>query len=326
MQQRRIYMPNKKVIKLPVEDRHNGFESFIPLGILEGRESGPTLAVIGGVHASEYVAQDGVARFWESLDPEQISGRVLVVLAADVTALCAHHIYTNPIDGKNLNRTFPGKRDGTLAEVIAYELTEKVISKADAVIDCHGGEFDEYMALYLITSTVGDPEVDRGILDMAMALGVPFIEVGDMNMPAYPWLGRGTADGEALLMGKPGMAIEAGERGIRDKRATAAVVNALQNGLKHLGIMPGTPVPWAGKPVILERGIAIKSTAAGIFEPEVMVGDWIDEGDVFALVREFDGTLLEEIRAPVEGTVLTVISARAIKADGFAGKMGVVRW
>lgn len=319
-------MASKKVVKIPIEDKHNNVKTFIPLGILEGKEPGPTLAVIGGVHASEYVALDGVARLWQSLNPEEISGKVLAVLAADVTAVCAHHIYTNPVDGKNLNRSFPGKKDGTLAEVIAHVLTEKVISKADAVIDCHGGEFDEYMALYLITSIVGDPEVDKRILDMAMALGVPFIEVGDFNNPANPWLGRCTADGEALIRGKPGMAIEAGERGIRDERATAAVVNALQNGLKHLGMMPGEPVPWAGKPVVLERGVVVKSTAAGLFEREVMVGDWIKEGDIFARVREFDGTLLEEIRAPVEGTVLTVISARAIKADGFAGKMGVVRW
>lgn len=317
-------MTSKKVARLPVEDKHNGVTSYIPVGVLEGREPGPTLAVLGGVHASEYVAQDGVYRFWESLDAEEISGSVLVVLAADVTAMCAHHIYTNPVDGKNLNRTFPGKKDGTLTEVIAHVLTRDVIAKADAVIDCHGGEFDETMALYLITSAVSDAEVDARTLDMAMALGFPFVEVGDFNNPAFPWLGRGTSVGEALLMGKPGMALEAGERGVRDERATAAVYHALRNGLRHMGMIPGKPVPWAGKPVVLERGLPIMSTAEGLFEPGVVVGDWIEKGEVFAQVRDFDGTLLEELRAPEEGTVLTVIAARAIKANGFAGKLGIV--
>jgi predicted deacylase len=315
-------MASKRMVKLPIEDVHNDVKSFIPLGILEGKRSGPTLAVIGGVHATEYAAQDGVTRFWESLDPEEISGRVLAVLAADVTAMCAHHMYSNPVDGKNLNRIYPGKKDGTLAEVIAYTLMEEVVAKADAVIDCHGGEFDEYMAFYLITCTKGDPALDKKTLDMAMALGAPFIEVLDAH---GTWLGRGTSQAEAVISGRPGMALEAGERGERDERAIAATFNALQNALKHLGMKPGQPVPWAGKPVRLESGLILKSTVAGLFERQVMVADWIEKDAVFARVRDFDGTLLEEIRAPEAGTVLTVIASRAIKAEGFAGKIGVVR-
>jgi predicted deacylase len=68
----------------------------------------------------------------------------------------------------------------------------------------------------------------------------------------------------------------------------------------------------------------MKSTAGGLFERNVMTGDWVEKGDLFARVLDFDGTTLEEIRAPETGTVLTVIASRAIKAEGFAGKIGVV--
>jgi len=315
-------MASKTFLKLPVEDVHNDVKSFIPLGILEGKGPGPTLAVVGGVHASEYAAQDAVVRFWESLDPEEFSGKVLAVLAADVMAMCVHHIYTNPVDGKNVNRSFPGKKDGTLAEVIAYTLMEEVVKKADAVIDCHGGEFDEHMAPYVITSVKGDVELDKKTLDLAMALGAPFVEVADAS---GDWLGGNTLQGAAVLSGRPGMVIEAGGCGERDERSISVLFNALQNALKHLGMKPGQPVPWAGKSVRLERGLILKSTVAGLFERQVMVSDWIEKDAVFARVRDFDGTLLEEIRAPETGTVLTVIAARAIKADGFAGKIGVMR-
>ena len=314
-------MTDKRVIKLPVEDVHNNVKSFIPLGIVEGKGPGPTLAVIGGVHATEYAAHDGVSRFWDSLDPDDIHGKVLVVLAADVTAMCAHSMYFNPVDGKNLNRVYPGKKDGTLAEVIAHTLMEEVITQADAVIDCHGGEFDEHMAYYLITGIGGDPEVDRKTLSMAMALGVPFVEVVDAT---GTWLGRGTSQAEAVMRGCPGMAIEAGERGERDERAIAATFNALVNALKHLGIKAGQPVPWAGTPVRLKQGLIVKSTEGGLFERQVMTGDWVEKGDLFARVLDFDGTILEEIRAVEAGTVLTVIASRAIKPEGFAGKIGVL--
>jgi predicted deacylase len=315
-------MSGKKVVKLAVKDVHNDVETFIPLGIVEGKGPGPTLAVVGGVHASEYAAQDGVVRFWESLDPAEFSGKVLAVLAADVMAMCAHHMYTNPVDGKNLNRSFPGKKDGTLAEVIAYTLMEEVAKKAGAVIDCHGGEYDEHMAPYVITSVKGDPELDKKTLDLAMALGVPFVEVADAS---GEWLGGNTLQGAAVLSGRPGMVIEAGGRGERDERSIAAIFNALQNALKHLGMKPGQPVPWAGKPVRLDHGALVKSTKAGLFEPMVAVGDWIEKDAVFARVRDFDGTLLEELCASEAGAVITVIAARAIAANGFAGKIGVVK-
>jgi predicted deacylase len=340
---RLVYMAGKRVVKLPVEAvqektsvrtfpanmpetsseavEQETVKTFVPLGIAEGNNPGPTLAVIGAIHASEYAARNSAVRLWKSLDPEELSGTVLVVLAADVMAFCTHHIYTNPVDGKNLNRSFPGKEDGSLAEVLAYTLMEEVVKKADAVIDCHGGEFDEYMAPYVITSTSGDEVLDRKTLDLAYALGIPFIEVVDAT---GEWLGGNTLQGAAVLTGRPGMVFEVGGRGEEDEQDTAAGFNALQNALKHLGMLPGKPVPWGGKPVWLERGIIVKSTEGGVFERSVMVGDWVEKGDVFGRVYDFDGTLLEEIQAEDAGVVLTVISAPAIKPDGFAGKIGVL--
>jgi predicted deacylase len=314
-------MTSKRVVKLPVEDRHNDVKSFIPLGIVEGRQPGPTLAVLGGVHASEYAARNSAVRFWELLDPEEISGRVLVVLVADVTAFQAHHIYTNPIDGKNLNRIYPGDPDGTLSEVIVHTLMEEVISRADAIIDCHGGEFDEYMGFYLIAPLTGEEDVDRKTLALAHALGIPFIETTDAS---GKWMGRGTMQAEAVRRGIPAMAIEVGQRGEEDEQATAAGYNALRNALKHLGMVQGQPVPWAGKPVRLERGHIVLSQEGGVFKRNVMVGDRVEEGDLFGAVYDFDDTLLEEIHTPEAGIVLTVISSPAIRAGGFAGKIGVL--
>jgi predicted deacylase len=120
------------------------------------------------------------------------------------------------------------------------------------------------------------------------------------------------------------MVIEAGGRGDRDARSIALTYNALQNALRHLGMLSGNVVPWAARPVLLEQGLLVKSTELGLFEPEVVAGDWIEKDSVFGRVHDFDGTLLEEILSPGTGTVLTVISARAIAANGFAGKVGVV--
>jgi uncharacterized protein len=321
-------MADKRLVRLPVEDTHNGVETFIPLGILEGKQPGPTLAVISGIHATEYVSQDGAMQFWESLDPEEISGTVLVVLGADMKAMLAHHMWTNPIDGKGMGKAFPGRKDGTLTEVIGYTLWEEVISKSDAVIDCHGGEYSEDMHPYCITCTKGDPELDKRTLDLAMALGVPFVEVVDA---VTSWWGRGGLRSEAVLSGRPAIVLEIGQRGERDPRLISAVNQTLQNALKHLGMKEGNPAFWAGAPVRLKEGFILRATRDGLYEPAVNVGQWIEKGALFGRVLDFDRTLLEEIRAPDAGVVLTVVNARCIEGDrsekrlqGFAGKIGAL--
>lgn len=313
-------MPSKSLIHLPVSDPSSGTETVIPVGTVKNGD-GPVLVVIGGVHGSEYAAHDGVATFWSRLDPAAITGEVRVVLAADVTAMVGHSAYVNPVDGKNLNRVWPGNPDGSLTERIAHTITTQVIAGSDAVIDVHGGEWDEDIDSFVITHKVGDPDLDARTVALAMALGLTYVEVTDAFGPV---LGTGTGSGEAMKGGRPGMTLEAGGAGTRDRRYVMAHVHALENAMRHLGILPGAPVLFDGQPVLLDHGVLIKTTREGLYRPAVGIGDWIEAGGLFAEVLDFEGRVIEEIRVPEAGTVLDVIIARTIKAGGFGGKIGVL--
>jgi predicted deacylase len=314
-------MARKTVTKHTVHDRHNKVETFIPIGVLEGDEPGPTLAVVSGVHATEYAAHDGAAKFWAWVKPEDVRGRIFVVLCADVTAQAAHTMYTNPVDGKNLNRVWPGKEDGTLTEVIAHAITQRVVRHADALVDCHGGEYDEDIDLFTITHSAGNPDVDKRARDLAVACGLPFAEVIDIR--GGP-IGAGTGAGEAIRAGVPAITLECGGRGLKIKRHVLGTFSAIVNAARHVGCLPGEVKPWSGKPVVIDHGIMLRTKEAGIYAPVVTAGAWIEEGALFSRVYDFDGTLLEEIRAPEAGVVLDVIVGRTIKANAFCGKIGVL--
>lgn len=293
----------------------------IPVGVAIGDEPGATLTVIGGVHGTEYAAQDAVARFWSELDPAQLRGRVNVILAADPTAIIGHSAYVSPSDGKNMNRVWPGDPDGTFTERVAHLLTQEYIEDAAAVIDVHGGEWDEDIDCFIITHRSGDADLDTRTVDLAMALGFTYVEVTDADGPV---LGAGTGSGEAVRGGRPGITLEAGGAGERRPEYVDAHVHALWNALRHLEIVEGEPILFDGAPVLLDHGVLMKTTEAGLYVPKVRVGQWVEQGDLFAEVRSFDGELLEELRCPERGTVLDVIIGRAIKAGGFAGKLGVL--
>ena len=314
-------MATKEIVTFEVTDPQHGYTARIPVGVAKGDEDGPCLAVIGGVHGTEYAAQDATVEFWNEIDAAEIKGSVRVVLCADTAALEGHSAYVNPIDGQNLNRVWPGNPDGSLTERIAHTITTEVITHADAVIDVHGGEWDEDIDCFIITHSSGDAELDAKTLDLAMALGFTYVEVTDSNGAV---LGAGTGSGEAVKGGRPALTLEAGGAGLRERRYIDAHKYALQNALRHMGILDEAVIWWDGQPMKLDHGILMKTTKGGIYAPAVSVGQWINEGEVFSRVLDYDGNVLEEVVAPESGTVLDMIIARAIKPGGFGGKIGVI--
>jgi predicted deacylase len=309
-------MPDKRIELVEVRDRHHDHVATVPIGTVEGAGPGRTLGVLAGVHGTEYAAQDAVLRFWHELDPARVVGRLLVVLVADTTALTHKSAYLNPVDGKNLNRVWPGSPDGTLTEVIAHAVTERVVSRCDALVDVHGGEWDEAISAFVITHRTGNEDLDARTLALAVAAGFPYVEVG-------PAEGRGTGSAAAMMAGIPAMTFEAGGEGLAERRYVEAHLQGLRNVGRHLGILPGDLTSWAGAPVVVDHGVMIRTTRAGIVRPAVQLGDWVEAGQVFSEILDFDGTLLETIRAPETGAVIDVITSRGIREGGFAGKIVV---
>ncbi|MCY4622541.1 MAG: succinylglutamate desuccinylase/aspartoacylase family protein, partial [bacterium] len=124
-------MSSKQIVSFDVTDPVNDYTARIPVGVAISDEDGPGLAVIGGVHGTEYAAQDATVEFWNEIDASKMRGSVRVVLCADTAALEGHSAYVNPIDGENLNRMWPGDPNGTLTQRIAHAITTEVISQSD---------------------------------------------------------------------------------------------------------------------------------------------------------------------------------------------------
>ena len=293
----------------------------VPVGTAEGDEPGPTLVVLGGVHGTEYAAQDAVQRFWRSLDPGRLRGRVVVVLSVDPLALVAHSAYVNPVDGCNLNRVWPGRADGTITERITHRLTTEVISGADAVIDVHGGEWDEEIDCFVIAHETPDEDVTARTRALALAVGFPLVE---LTPAAGAVLGAGTSAGEAARQRIPALVLEAGGAGRREPRTLGYFAAALENALRHLGLVDGEVFRYAGEPVVMDHGVMLRSPVEGVLCPHAHLGQWIRAGEVFAEVTTAEGELLHQVVVEESGVVIDVIIARGVRVDGFVGKIAVL--
>ena len=86
----------------------------IPVVVINGTEPGPTLCITGGVHAAEYPALTAVMQTSHQLEPVGLAGAVIAVPVVNPPMFQARAAFLSPIDGLNLNRTFPGKPDGSV--------------------------------------------------------------------------------------------------------------------------------------------------------------------------------------------------------------------
>ena len=115
----------------------------IPIFAVSGTRPGPTLVVTAGVHGAEYASIEAALRLGRTTQPADLRGRLIVAPIVNMPAFRARSIYVCPLDGKNLNRIFPGNPEGSAGERIAYWVFENVIRQGDYFVDLHGGDMIE---------------------------------------------------------------------------------------------------------------------------------------------------------------------------------------
>lgn len=120
----------------------------IPVSVFRGSRPGPVLALLAGMHGYEYSPILALQRLRSQMDPKRLAGTVILVHVSNLPSFLRRTIYYSPVDGKNLNRVFPGKADGTVSERIALALTREVIERADYVVDLHCGDGNEWLRPY----------------------------------------------------------------------------------------------------------------------------------------------------------------------------------
>ena len=122
---------------VPVPGREGEQDPRLPVDLLVGQAHHPCLGLVAGVHGDEYdgiVALQGLA---SDIIPAELQGALLIVPVANPFAFGVGRRRT-PEDAQDLNRVFPGDRDGSLSERLAALLSREILLQADAVFTLHG--------------------------------------------------------------------------------------------------------------------------------------------------------------------------------------------
>ena len=321
----------RHLIKLPGAALAN--DEPRPVISVAGAKSGPVLFVNAGVHGGEYPAIEAVIRLGKTLDPNKISGTVILMPVLNLTAFRTRTPFVCPIDNVNPNRVFPGDPNGSYSEQMTHALISEFVVHADAYIDLHGGDIPEALVPFVICRSeagLSDSKarnVTARSKEIAMAFGVPYVLA--VSKPVQPSKGS-SSYAAAAEKGVPSILAEAGGVGQMQEEAAELLVQGVINVMGHLGMIAEelphlNPLPDKGEEggaTLLTKFEWVYTKSAGVWYPKVSPGDVVKEGEQIGTVRDLFGDTLEKIISPVNGVILFLTVNPSVIENGLLMGIG----
>ena len=293
----------------------------IPVVVVNGAKPGPTLALVSGSHGTEYASIIAVEKLIEQVDPAQVSGKVILIPLVNIGSFEGKVPHLNPVDGKSMNRFYPGKPDGTQTERASYAITRQVIERADYVIDYHGGDLDEDLRPYAYWAKTGKAQFDEITHRMVLAFGLDTI-ILQADRPSDP-ANSHYADTTAATRGKPAITVEAGHAGTVESDDVQKLAQGTLSVLRELKMLPGAPSPIEN-PVWIDHLSTVTSEQPGIFYPLVKRGTFAAAGMKIGYVTDYFGKVIYEARAPEAGVILYICAVPSMAKGGTIASIGHV--
>jgi predicted deacylase len=239
----------------------------------------------------EYASIEGVLRVAQEVEPEGIKGVLILVPVVNTDGFNARAAFINPVDYVNQNRVFPGSVDESLSKRVASCLYENFVSKADALIDSHGGDLTEDIYKYVIIGNTDDVELHKKMMDMASCYDTLYIQTTEIK----------GSSGEALRkFGIPCITPESGTPYPVREEEVAFHHDGIVNVMKYLGMLEGEPEIKAGIPFNPEQA-KFRAERGGLWIQKAAAGERVKEGQVLGDVVDLFGDTLQTVIAPFDG-------------------------
>jgi predicted deacylase len=271
-----------------------------PMVEIRGQRPGPHLCVMAGMHVNEVSSIEAAVQLQRRIAPAHLRGSIAILPILNLPAVSARSQYVCPIDGKNINFSFPGRPEGSFSEALADAILGEWAAEAEVLIDLHGGDLCENVARFSICQMTGDKDHDAAALALARCFDAEIIaalDPAEMAAPGRACTGRARAGRRAVMA-------EAGANGILDPVSTAYHLNGVLNVMTLLGMIEGPPIPPTRDQVVTGRYLWIETPRPGLLHARAEPGMRVAQGQILARIQDVFGDEIAQIPAPAAGLIL----------------------
>ena len=275
-------------IEVPVSRLPTGSWLSIPLEVVAGVKPGPTVWLSAAIHGDEVAGIEIIRRVLAEIRPDQLSGTLIAAPIVNVFGFIEQSRYLP--DRRDLNRSFPGSKRGSLASRLAHLFMSEVVHRADYGIDLHTGSNHRTNLPQIRANLEHQPT-----LGIAQAFAAPVMVHADTR--------DGSLRQAAASRGVPVVVYEAGEPLRFDEQAIELGHQGVLRVLAHLK-MRGKPAGRAAKPLRVEKTSWVRARRAGILRLGVGLGDRVREKQRLGTIADAFGEGPLHVVAPCSGLVI----------------------
>ncbi len=271
-------------LKLPYSRDDSAWGSvMVPITVI-ANGAGPTALLTGANHGDEYEGPIALQELALSLVPDQITGRVIILPMMNIPAF-ASGTRCSPIDGANMNRSFPGDPEGTVTQKICHYIATQLVPLADVVLDFHSGgktlDFLPFAAAHILE----DKRQEAACMAAMQAFNAPYsvrmLEIDNVGM----------FDTEVETQSKVFVTTELGGAGTATAKSVAIARKGIRNLLVHSQILEGdVQISESMQLDMPDEQCFVFSQTAGLVEYMVDLGAVVAEGDLIARIWPSDRT------------------------------------
>lgn len=282
-------------VHLPVTEAANSRPVLLPITIIRGPKEGPTLFLTAAVHGDELNGTAILRELLERIKPAKLSGTLIIIPIVNIMSFVTQSRYLP--DRRDLNRVFPGRARGNMAQRFAFRLFEEVIRLSDFGIDLHTAAEGRENFPHIR----GDLS-NAKVRELARAFS-PYVILDDIGRP-------GTLRRAATERGIPSIVFEGGTANKFERSIVQGGVAGIERLLVKMGMLrKKLKKKKRGFQVIVRKAQWIRAERGGILELKTAPGGLVYRGEPIAEISNPFGRDVHVVPSPITGIVIGVTTS-----------------
>ena len=286
----RIAPGERRTINLPIAKLYTHTSLAMPVQVLHGRQPGPQLFVSAAIHGDEINGVEVIRRLLRLPILERLRGTLVAIPIVNVHGFLDRSRYLP--DRRDLNRSFPGSEQGSLASRIAHLFMSEIVARCQYGVDLHTGAIHR-TNLPQIRANLDDEQT----LHLAQAFAAPVLINANLR--------DGSLRQAALEQGVRMLLYEAGEALRFDEASIRGGVSGLLYVLRALRMLPRPLLRRKPlTPVVARSSSWVRAPESGVLRALVRLGARVERGDLLGVIADAFGEHEVPVVAPADGIIV----------------------
>ena len=280
-----------KTIYMEIAKLHTATKLKIPVIIERSKIDGPTVLFCAGIHGDEINGVEIVRSIIVQKINKPKRGTIICIPVINIFGF-VNKSREFP-DGRDLNRVFPGSKNGSLASRFAYHILREIVPLIDYCVDFHAGGASRFNAPH-IRIIPNSPELKH------------LADIFDAPFTLYSKNITGSFRNALEKMNVKILLFEGGKSlDINDNIAEEGV-NGAKRILQHLEMLnPKQKTSKRNDPTIfIARSGWVRASRSGLFHDYNKIGCYVKKGFVLGSITDPFGKFVQKVKAPNDGYII----------------------